>query len=61
MIGIDSKYKVGSVFLMVICSEFRLRQYRGDDRQEDAPHFINATDFKSVSKEEALVQASVFL
>ena len=25
---------------MVILSEFRMRQYRDDDHQEDAPHFI---------------------
>ena len=31
--------KVGSVFPMVISSEFRMRQYIDDDHREDAPHF----------------------
>ena len=33
-------YKVGYIFPMVVSSEFRRGQYRDDDHQEDAPHFI---------------------
>ena len=34
------KHKVGCIFPMVIWSEFRMRQFRDDDPQEDALHFI---------------------
>ena len=34
-------YKVGCVFPEVIPSEFRMRQHREGDQQEDAPHFTN--------------------
>ena len=32
--------KAGCVFLMVIWSEFRTKQYRDDEHREDAPHYI---------------------
>ena len=35
--------KVGCIFAMVNWSEFRMRQYRDDDHQEDASHFIIST------------------
>ena len=37
--NLASSIKVGCVFPMVIWSEFRIRHYRDDDHQEDAPHF----------------------
>ena len=37
---VETKCKVGCVFLMVIWSEFRLGKYRDDDHREDASHFI---------------------
>ena len=32
-------YKMGSVFPIIIWSEFRLEQYRDEDHREDAPRF----------------------
>ena len=36
-------YKVECVIPVVVSSEFRFRQHRDDDYQEDAPHFGNDT------------------
>ena len=34
-------YKVGCVFLIVLCPEFHTGQYRVDNHREDAPHFMS--------------------
>ena len=39
-ITIYGPFKVGSVFTMVISSEFRMGQYCNDDHWEDAPQFM---------------------
>ena len=36
------RIKVECAFPMVILPEFHMGQYREDDHQEDAPHFINS-------------------
>ena len=38
-VKMDSQYKVGCVFAMVIWSEFRMWQYRDDGHREDENHF----------------------
>ena len=44
------KCKVGCVFPIVICSEFRVEQHSDDDHQEDAAQFMKEICFTNRMK-----------